>query len=120
MILQCPNCGSVRVHARHDARKACGAAGTVVGMAGGAATGVSRAQTGIALGATAGAAGTAMSLLLGGLAGGLFGVRHALGEARNLSLQPLDQLPLRRDGPVQILNRLVLMDHTHFKLVEAG
>ena len=52
MILQCPNCGSVRVHARHDARKACGAAGTVVGMAGGAATGVSRAQTGIALGAT--------------------------------------------------------------------
>tara|TARA_Y100000815_G_scaffold113841_1_gene102918 strand:- start:2156 stop:2443 length:288 start_codon:yes stop_codon:yes gene_type:complete len=32
----------------------------------------------------------------------------------------LDQLPLRRDGGIQILNRLVLMDHTHFKLVEAG
>ena len=56
----------------------------------------------------------------GGLAGGEFGVRHALGEARDLSLQPLNQLPLRRDGGVQILNRLVLMDHTHFKLVEAG
>ena len=56
----------------------------------------------------------------GGLAGGLFGVGHALGEARHLALQPLDQLPLRRDGRVQILNRLVLMDHTHFKLVEAG
>ena len=56
----------------------------------------------------------------GGLAGGLFGLRDALGEAFDLPLQPLDQLPLRRDGCVQILNRLVLMDHTHFKLVEAA
>ena len=56
----------------------------------------------------------------GGLASGLLGVRYALGKARHLSLQPLDQLPLRRDGGVEILNRLVLMDHTHFKLVEAG
>ena len=55
----------------------------------------------------------------GGLAGGLLGVGHALGKARHLSLQPLDQLPLRRDGRVQVLYRLILMDHTHFKLVEA-
>ena len=56
----------------------------------------------------------------GGLASGLFGIRHALGKARHLSLQPLDQHPLRRNGRVEVLNRLVLMDHTHFKLVEAG
>ena len=56
----------------------------------------------------------------GGLAGALFGVSDALGEPRNLSLQPFNQLPLRRDGRVQVLNRLVLMNHTHFKLVEAG
>ena len=56
----------------------------------------------------------------GGLAGGLLGVRYALGKARHLSLQTVDQLPLRRDGRVEVLNRLVLMDHTHFKLVEAG
>ena len=56
----------------------------------------------------------------GGLADGLLGVGHALGKARHLPLQPLDQLPLRRDGGVEVLNRLVLMDHTHFKLVESG
>ena len=56
----------------------------------------------------------------GGLAGGLFGVRDTLGKALDAALQPLDQLPLRRNGRVEVLNRLVLMDHTHFKLVEAG
>jgi hypothetical protein len=35
-------------------------------------------------------------------------------------LQPLDQFPLRRDGPIEVLNRLVLMNGAHFKLVEAG
>ena len=55
-----------------------------------------------------------------GLAGGLFGVGDALGEAGHLPLQPLDQLPLRRDGRVEVLNCLVLMGSAHFKLVEAG
>lgn len=103
MILHCPNCGSVRVHTRHDARKACGAAGTVVGMAGGAATGASRAQIGIALGATAGAAGTAMSLLLGGLAGGLLGGAGgaALGDLIDQTqLDSLECLRCRHRFPV--------------------
>ena len=56
----------------------------------------------------------------GGLTGGLFGVGDPLGKARHLPLQPVDQLPLRRDGGVQVLNRLILMDGAHFKLVEAG
>ena len=56
----------------------------------------------------------------GRVAARLFGVGDPLAEARNLTLQPVDQFPLRRDGRVQILNRLVLMDHTHFKLIEAG
>ncbi len=55
----------------------------------------------------------------GGLTCGLFGLGDAVGKARHLPLQPLDQLPLRRDGLVQILNRLILMDHTHFKLIKA-
>ena len=67
MILQCPNCGSVHVGARHDARKACGAAGTIAGVAGGVVTGAGRAQLGAALGLAAGPPGMAMSLLLGGL-----------------------------------------------------
>ena len=50
----------------------------------------------------------------------LFGFGDPFAQPRDLTLQPVDQLPLRRDGRVQILNRLVLMDHTHFKLVEAG
>lgn len=56
----------------------------------------------------------------GGLTGGLFGVGDPLGKVLDLPLQPVDQLPLRRDGLVQLVNRLVLMDHTHFKLIEAG
>ena len=38
----------------------------------------------------------------GGLADGLFAVGDPLGEAHHLPLQPLDQLPLRGDGRVQI------------------
>ena len=56
----------------------------------------------------------------GRIAHGLFGLGDALGQPLDLALQPLDQLPLRRDRRVQILNRLVLMDDAHFKLVEAG
>lgn len=56
----------------------------------------------------------------GGIADGLFAVGDPLGEANHLPLQPLDQLPLRRDGRVEVLNRLVLMGDTDFKLIEAG
>ena len=54
------------------------------------------------------------------LANRLFSLGDPLGEALHLLLKALNQLPLRRDGRVQILNRLVLMDHAHFKLVEAA
>ena len=53
-------------------------------------------------------------------AGRLFTVGHPFAEPRDLPLQPLDQLPLRRDGGVQVLARLVLMGDTAFKLIEAG
>ena len=56
----------------------------------------------------------------GRLAGRLFSLGDTLGEALHLPLKLFDQLPLRGDGGVQILNRLVLMDHAHLKLVEAG
>ena len=56
----------------------------------------------------------------GRVAHGLFGFGDPFAQVRDLTLQPVDQLPLRRDGRVEILNRLVLMDHTHFKLIEAG
>ena len=54
------------------------------------------------------------------LPGGLFAVGDPFAEPRDLPLQPLDQLPLRRDGGVEVLDRLVLMGDADFKLIEAG
>jgi len=43
----------------------------------------------------------------------------AIGQPRHLTFQPVDDLPLRRNGPVQILNGLFLMGHADFKFVNA-
>ena len=43
----------------------------------------------------------------------------AIGQPRHLTFQPVDDLPLRRNGPVQILDGLFLMGHADFKFVNA-
>mgnify|MGYP004116074669 FL=1 len=49
----------------------------------------------------------------------VFSRRDAVCEARNITLQLVDDLPLRRDCSVQVFNCLVLMGHTDFKFIEA-
>lgn len=98
MILQCPNCSSIHVGTRHDARKACGAAGTIAGVVGGVATGAGRMQLGVALGVAAGPPGMAMGLLLGGLAGGLVGGAGGAALGDLIDQTQLDSLECLRCG----------------------
>lgn len=54
-----------------------------------------------------------------GLAPATLALGHALMEDRNLALEPVDQLPLGRDGGIQLINGLVLMGDANFQRVEA-
>jgi hypothetical protein len=51
---------------------------------------------------------------------GLFGVGDAVGEAFDFALEAVDVLPLRGDGLVEVLDRLVLVGDAGLEGVEAG
>lgn len=69
MVLQCPQCGSTRIHIKHYGKKAGGAIGTTAGAVGGAVGTVEGAQ----IGATLGILGGPPAALIGGVCGAVIG-----------------------------------------------
>ena len=69
MILQCPNCKSIRIAVNHSARKVCASVGSLAG----AVSGIAAAASGGRIGVAVGPAGSVLAGLTGTLVGGAVG-----------------------------------------------
>ena len=73
MEIECPNCGSKRVHAKRHGRKFCGITGTAIGTMGGVAAATRGARVGASMGFYLGPTGSTVGGITGALIGGVSG-----------------------------------------------